>query len=135
MLPFSCGITSSEGTAGGLLLLALMAIAEQGGSCIGDRVRSARLAANLHATDVARRARFSTERLREIEGGSSLSTIELDAVASALGVGVDELLRPADESLDVWLRLGDGTTVTTREAVRALARFTAEYEFLLSLER
>lgn len=112
----------------------MMVMTETGDHVLGTRIQAARVGAGLSVGDLASRARIASDRLAMIEAGDPIATVELDAVAAAFDLPVDEFLRPAGDSLDVWLRLGDGSTAGTREAVKVLARFTADYEFLLSLE-
>jgi transcriptional regulator with XRE-family HTH domain len=101
---------------------------------IGRRVRLARESAGLTAEELARRASLAAERLDDVESGYPVATVELDRIAEAVALPIDHFLRPNGDLLEVMLRAGDGDTAGIREAVKVLARFTADYEFLLSLE-
>jgi transcriptional regulator with XRE-family HTH domain len=100
---------------------------------IGGRIRAAREAALLPLDTVAERAGLAPERLAGIESGDPLATIELDAVAAALGVGVHGLLHSSDVR-DVLGRVGEASPERVDAAVGLLTQFVRDYEFLCSLD-
>jgi transcriptional regulator with XRE-family HTH domain len=102
-------------------------------SQLGPRIRAAREGAHLSVEELAARAGVAAEEVEATERGDSLSTSTLERIALATGCRVDWLLRPDQDTFDVLLRAGDGTPAETRAAIDLLAKFTADYEFLISL--
>jgi len=70
---------------------------------VGDRLRQARLAANLTATELADRVEVSRQMISAAEKGKSLGADRLDQVAIALGVPVDYFFQPFPEGVGVAL--------------------------------
>ena len=102
-------------------------------SQLGPRIREAREGARLSVEALALCVGVSREAIEATERGGSISTCTLERIALATGCRVDWLLRPDQDSFDVLLRAGDGTPAETRAAIDLLAKFTADYEFLISL--
>jgi transcriptional regulator with XRE-family HTH domain len=100
---------------------------------IGGRIRAARESARLSLDVVAERAGVSPERLAGIESGESFVTMELDAIASALGLGVHGLLHESDVR-DVLGRIGTAGPDQIDAAVGLLTQFVRDYEFLCALD-
>lgn len=106
-------------------------------SRLGERIRQAREEAGLSVSGLSTVVGMpiaTIEAIEAIEAGGALPTSALERIAAATGRRVDFFLQPDDDTFDVLLRAGDGTTVGIRTAVDMLAKFTADYEFLISLE-
>lgn len=72
-------------------------------SFVGDRLRQARLAANLTATELADRVEVSRQMISSAEKGKALGADRLDLVAVALGVPVDYFYQPLPEGVGMSL--------------------------------
>ena len=103
-------------------------------SRLGERIRQAREEAGLSVSGLSTVVGMPIATIEAIEEGGALPTSALERIAAATGRRVDFFLQPDDDTFDVLLRAGDGTTVGIRTAVDMLAKFTADYEFLISLE-
>jgi transcriptional regulator with XRE-family HTH domain len=103
-------------------------------SKLGERIRQAREEAGLSVIELSTLTGMPGATIEAIEAGEPLSTSALNRIAAATGRRVDFFLQPDDDVFDVLLRAGEGTTVGIRAAVDMLAKFTADYEFLISLE-
>ena len=102
-------------------------------STIGDRVRAERERAQLSVDEVAEAAGLSPDRLAAIEAGDSLTTIELDSIARALGIGVHGLLNGSNVQ-EIFGRIGQAPAAEVDAAVGLLTQFVRDYEFLCSLD-
>lgn len=101
---------------------------------IGGRIRAAREAAQLPVETAAEASGMTPDRLAAIEAGEAFTTMELDAVAAALGVGVHGLLHESDVS-EVLGRVGAASSPEAVDAaVGILTGFIRDYEFLCSLD-
>lgn len=100
---------------------------------IAAQVTRSRDAAHVTLSGLAEAAGISTERLTEIERGSDVNTLELNAIARATGRTVDYFLQGDDEAFEVLMRAGDASGDDAVAAVDTLARFVRDYEFLISL--
>lgn len=81
---------------------------------VRTRLRAARTARGLTLEDVARRAAMSASTVSRLESGARRLTLDhLPALASAIGVDVDELLAPraADPRVRTAPRMINGSTV------------------------
>lgn len=103
-------------------------------SMLGERIRKAREEAGLSLDELATATDMPVETIEAIEAGESLSSSALGQIAAATHRRVDFFLQPDDDTFAVLLRAGEGTTVGIRAAVDTLAKFTTDYEFLISLE-
>jgi Zn-dependent peptidase ImmA (M78 family)/DNA-binding XRE family transcriptional regulator len=72
-------------------------------SFVGDRLRQARLAANLTATELADRVEVSRQMISAAEKGKPLGADRLDQVAIALGVPVDYFFQPLPDGAGIAL--------------------------------
>ena len=101
---------------------------------LGQRINQARTDAGLAVGDLAVRAGISADQLVSVESGAEVSTHELNAIAMATGRDLDFFLFPDDEVQRVLLRAPNARSEQTQMAIRLLARFVRDYEFLRSLE-
>jgi transcriptional regulator with XRE-family HTH domain len=101
---------------------------------LGRRIGAARDAAKLSPEELAGRVNVEPARMRAIEAGASVSTLELELIAVATARPLDYFLQPETDTFEVLFRAGQGSASGIREAVEVLRKFTVDYEFLLSLE-
>jgi transcriptional regulator with XRE-family HTH domain len=103
------------------------------GDMLGERLRTAREAAQLSPDELAATTGITADRVRDIEHGGSLGASELERIAAAVGRDVHSLLFDG-EVREFLLRAGGADRPAVDDAVGILSRFVRDYEFLLSLD-
>ena len=110
------------------------------GSVVGRNVRRLRERRGLSLADLGTRAGVSKTTVHDLEGGSANPRLEtLYAVATALSVGLGDLLTPPEEDLPDWVVRAEEGPMVHGEAVdaRLVGRIEVEghievYDFVAS---